>query len=333
MIYFIFTIDYEIYGNGDGSLRELVYEPTERLARIFRKWDSRFVLFVEVAELEMIAKYLTDEAVDDVRRQVKELYEQGIEIGLHVHPQWYNALYENGRWFLDYSEYNLCNLPRARIQEIIIRSIAYLQDLVGDHGFTPLSFRAGNWLLQPTERIAAVLAEKGIKIDSSVFKGGLQRKHGLDYRRAMKNGYSWRFQKDVNVHDDKGLLVEIPTYTTMVPIWRMVTSKRIALQRKSCTSSMDNRAGIGRYFDYMRLTYPKKCDYCRMTIDEITSMVEKIIEDDRKSPEIQRPIVAIGHTKDLVALNVVDELLSYLNQCNIPVTTFRDIYSNYLVNG
>jgi len=30
MIDCIFTIDYEIYGNGEGSLRELVYEPTQK---------------------------------------------------------------------------------------------------------------------------------------------------------------------------------------------------------------------------------------------------------------------------------------------------------------
>ena len=35
MIECIFTIDYEIYGNGQGSLKELVYDPMERLLAIF----------------------------------------------------------------------------------------------------------------------------------------------------------------------------------------------------------------------------------------------------------------------------------------------------------
>ena len=32
MIECIFTLDYEIYGDGTGSLNELVYEPTDRSA-------------------------------------------------------------------------------------------------------------------------------------------------------------------------------------------------------------------------------------------------------------------------------------------------------------
>ena len=60
MIECIFTIDYEIYGNGEGSLRDLVYEPAERLMAIFQKWGARFVAFIEVAELEMIEANKTD---------------------------------------------------------------------------------------------------------------------------------------------------------------------------------------------------------------------------------------------------------------------------------
>ena len=51
MIECIFTLDYEIYGDGTGSLKELVYEPAEQLKAIFRKWNACFVNFVDVAEL------------------------------------------------------------------------------------------------------------------------------------------------------------------------------------------------------------------------------------------------------------------------------------------
>ena len=54
MIECVFTIDYEIYGNGDGSLKELIFEPASKMIEIFKKYDSRFVAFIELAELEMI---------------------------------------------------------------------------------------------------------------------------------------------------------------------------------------------------------------------------------------------------------------------------------------
>ena len=43
MVECVFTLDYEIYGNGTGALRELVYEPAERLRHMFGKWNARFV--------------------------------------------------------------------------------------------------------------------------------------------------------------------------------------------------------------------------------------------------------------------------------------------------
>ena len=53
MIECVFTLDYEIFGNGTGSLQELMYEPTKALTALFDQHHARFVLFVEVAELEM----------------------------------------------------------------------------------------------------------------------------------------------------------------------------------------------------------------------------------------------------------------------------------------
>ena len=324
MIECIFTIDYEIYGNGKGSLRELVYEPAGTLMATFRKWNKRFVAFVEVAELEMIEAKGTDPAIDLVKEQLRDFHREGFELGLHLHPQWYKARYENGRWFLDYNEYNLCSLPRDRIVQIVERSIAYFQDVLGEPDFTPRFFRAGNWLLQPTKTAATVLAEKGIKIDSSVFKGGRQRNHRLDYRPAVGNGYYWRFQNDANTPDPEGELIEIPIYTTMVPWWNMLTAKRIGLQQKSPATYQSNRQRLKRLLDYLRLWYPLKLDFCRMTIDEFTSIMEKVIQEDKENPSSYKPVVAIGHTKDLVDFDSVEYFLSYLGRKGIAVSTFKE---------
>ena len=44
--------------------------------------------------------------IDQVKRQICDLHNEGFEIALHLHPQWCNARYERGRWVLDDSEYN-----------------------------------------------------------------------------------------------------------------------------------------------------------------------------------------------------------------------------------
>jgi len=323
MIECIFTIDYEIYGNGEGSLRELVYEPAEKLAEIFRKHNARFVVFVEAAELEMIEFRQTDSGIDPVKQQVRDLYEQGFELGLHLHPQWYNAQYTNGAWSLDYSEYNMCVLSEKRMQHMVGRSLAFLRETVGDHDLKPISFRAGNWLFQPAGIAATVLAKHGVKIDSSVYKGGLQHKHGLDYRRAVKNGYYWNFADDVNTAAPDGVLLEMPIHTRMVPFWKMLTGKRVGIQRKSSSSYRTTGGRMVRLRDYLRLRYPLKFDFCRMTFEELTAMMGRVVAEDRKDPSTYRPLVAIGHTKDLVDFETVEAFLKYLEHKDISISTFN----------
>jgi hypothetical protein len=326
MIEVVFTLDYEIYGNGTGTLRELVYEPAEQLRDVFRKHGARFVNFVEVAEFEKIGQFGTDKAIGLVERQIRELREEGFEVGLHLHPQWSRARYDGGRWLLDYSEYNLCTLARERIEAIADESIAYLRRVLNDSHFTPLSFRAGNWLFQPTRTAAEVLFAHGMRIDSSVFKGGVQHARNLDYRRALANGYYWPFASDANEVQPAGNWLEIPIYSEMVPFWRMVTSKRVNLQTKGASAGPNVTHRLGRIRDYLRPRYPLKFDFCRMTLDELTAMMHNVIRDDRDSPGAIKPIVAIGHTKDLTDIGTIDLFLSFLNAQRIPVSTFSELH-------
>jgi len=326
MIDFIFTIDYEIYGNGEGSLKQLVFDPTQQLREIFFKAGARLVFFVEVAELEKIEETKSDPAIADVRKQIRDLHYQGHEIALHLHPQWYNGKYENNRWSLDTAEYNLCTLSEKRITEIVDRAINYLRSILSDSSFTPLSFRAGNWLFQPTLPAAKVLFARGIRIDSSVFKGGLQHQHQLDYRTALQNGYFWKFKDDVNQSSIDGKLTEIPIYTEMVPPWRMATKKRLGIQQKAATSKKPFKARVERVFDLARPLQPLKLDFCRMTINELISMMDKVIRNEQLAPLTYKPIVAIGHTKDLIDFDTVEAFLSYLQENRIRITTFSDVY-------
>ena len=63
-----------------------------------------------------------------------------------------------------------------------------------------------------------------------------------------------------------------------------------------------------------------------MTFGELTSMMDAVIVDDRKSPGTYKPVVLIGHTKDLVDLETVDRFLAYLIQeKGIRITTFQTV--------
>ena len=326
MIECIFTLDYEIYGNGSGCLRDLVYEPAARLAEVFLRHGSRFVLFVEAAELARIEECDADPAIGEVKEQVRDLHRAGFEIGLHIHPWWCNARRENAAWKLDYNEYNLCALPAARISDIVAEGIHYLRGLVGRPDFTPLSFRAGNWLFQPTQPLAGILAKSGIRVDSSVFRGGRQRNHGLDYRRTPNGSDFWPFDSDVTIDDPHGELVEFPIHTDLVPFWRMNGVRRLAHGNAFGAAARSPRSVLTRLSDFLRLSYPLKLDFCRLSAEQMIAMIRRGLSKDGHSHVIPRPIVAIGHTKDLSDVSAVDAFLTFLSTNEIAVSTFREIY-------
>ena len=193
MIECVFTLDYEIYGNGKGSLRDLVLDPTRRLAELFQEFGAPFVVFAEAVEFARMEETESDPDTARVRAQLRELRAAGHEIALHLHPWWANARYENGHWRLDWSERNICTLEPNRVEAIVSEAIRYLRDGLDDPRFTPLSFRSGLWVMQPTAVIANVLARHGVRVDSSVFKGGRVHGLGLDYRPALANDGFWRF--------------------------------------------------------------------------------------------------------------------------------------------
>jgi hypothetical protein len=331
MIECILTLDYEIYGDGGGSLKGSIYEPAEKLRAVLRKWDARCVVFVEVAELEIVGSERADPAIKLIERQLCEFHREGFEIGLHLHPQWYNARYQDDHWKLDYGEYNLCRLPPERIDQIIDRSIEYLRKALRTPGYSPFSFRAGNWLMQPADSVARILARYGIKVDSSVFKGGVQHQHQLDYRRSCKNGYYWRFSEDANVPDHQGVLLEIPTFTKMVPIWKMLTAKRLGLQKMKPAKDVPRQFKLSRLRDFARIRHPMKLDFCRLTASEMIRIFDQEMKQEKINPSILRPIVAIGHTKDLIDVETIESFLAYLKEKGVPVSTFKDVHAKIMI--
>ncbi len=326
MLKLIVTVDYEIFGNGTGSIAEHVVAPTQRLADLFDRHGHKFVVFAELAELEMIERCGSDPDIGRARQQIRALYDRDYEIGLHLHSWWYNARHEGGRWALDYTEYNLCELPAPRVASAVDRSLDYLRGIVGSPDFTPVAFRAGHLLLQPTQPLAGILASRGIRVDSSVYKGGVWREYRQDYRPASRNGWYWRFGKSVNDADRNGPLLEIPIHTTMVPIWKAFSARRVRQKLQPRPGHRTAEKGVTRRpIDYLRPTYPVKLDYCSMGSREILGVLGDLQRTDSQDSGSVKPIVLIGHSKELVDLTAIANVLAFARDTGIAVTTFRDV--------
>lgn len=329
MIKIILTIDYEIFGNGDGDLKKLIVIPANKLLESLNKYGWKFVNFVEVAEL---IKFKQQSSIFPAYRLVEEqiefIYSQNHEIALHLHPQWFNAVYNENKWLLDYSEYNICNLPETKINSYIKESIEYLRNVIGCNDFSPTSFRAGNWLLQPTDKIYNVLLNNNFSIDSSVFKGGKQSSHQLNYMHSLKNGFFWKFKDDVNVSDTNGKLIEIPIYTRQVPFWKMLSTKRKKIFLESEKHSSVVHTKFNKIRDKLRFFYPQKFDISKMTLKELIKSLDYVLKIDLKTPEIMKPIVIIGHTKNLMDFETINKFFAEVNERELKICTFNNVLND-----
>jgi predicted hydrocarbon binding protein len=113
----------------------------------------------------------------------------------------------------------------------------------------------------------------------------------------------------------------------MVPTWQMATSKRVGFAKNGSFAPGGWAGKKNRIRDLLRFRYPRKFDFCRMTLDEMKVMLDRVIREDKQQPQVYRPLVAIGHTKDLTDPETVEEFLRYLNEQQIGVGTFESIYS------
>ena len=101
----IFTLDYELYGNGSGDVFRHIIEPTEKILDIARKYNAKFTIFFEVIEYWKLKEEwrkgnrmgYNRNPIEAMEQQLKQAFMQGHDIQLHLHPQWIDAYWtENG---------------------------------------------------------------------------------------------------------------------------------------------------------------------------------------------------------------------------------------------
>ena len=57
MLQVIFTLDYEIHGNGEGCPRELMVEPTRRMLELFDQFGAKLTIMADIGEILKFKQY------------------------------------------------------------------------------------------------------------------------------------------------------------------------------------------------------------------------------------------------------------------------------------
>ena len=231
----VFSLDYEIHGNGAGSPMDLMVEPTWRLIRQLERFGGKLTIFAEMMEIVRFREHFEATGRDDfayeaIAEQLRYAITHGHDVQLHIHPSYARAKLEDGRWKQNWEEYDTAKLPAPRIRELLGRTSSVLEEILRPVApdFAIYAFRAGNWAMMPTRNIAEALIERGVVIDSSVFKGG-HRDHvaQFDYADAHSAVLPWRADRDdINHVDPSSPLWEYPIYCEMRPIWAFISPNR-----------------------------------------------------------------------------------------------------------
>jgi hypothetical protein len=185
MIKVLFTSDYEIHGNGEGSPLKLMYNTTERMIKKFNKYGAKLTIMADVSEILQFKKYFENSGIDhfnydDISKQLKRAVRTGHDVQLHIHPSYNNAVYYKNSWKWKWEEHDLANLSYERLNDIIKEGKKFLETLIQSENpeYKCFTFRTANWSMIPSYNIIKALIENNICFDTSVFKWGKRSENG-----------------------------------------------------------------------------------------------------------------------------------------------------------
>src|SRR4051812_104517 len=320
MLNVIFTLDYEIHGNGDGSSYNLMVEPTARLLDLFDQYGAKLTIMADVAEILKFREYRDQFGRDDyhyeaIVAQLKDAIQRGHDVQLHLHCSYFNARYENGKWVQDWSEYNFAGLTEARISEVLRIGRNFLEEELQsvDPDYRCYAFRAANWSVSPSRSVVRALVKNGFQIDTSVFKHG--RRKGLvnfDYSGAPSNLVPWRADEDdICREDPNSKVLEVPIYCErrwvgafLSPnrIYRAVSGRAHRLQTDGVKGNGTLHQPGGRIGKLFRKLSPGlglhawKADFNQCTGRQLIEAMKRAFEEHAREGAAL-PFVLIGHSK------------------------------------
>lgn len=315
----LFTLDYEIHGNGDGNPMDLMVEPTYRLMTLLEKYGQHLTIMADVAEILAFKREPSfAKQVEAIESQLRNAIQRGHDVQLHIHSSYFKSQWDGKHFDQCIEEYNMAALPIERIDEMAGQCVHYLEELLRPikPDYKVWLYRAANWSMMPTENLYKVLVKYGITHDTSVYKGGCQGGNvSYDYRKAYDNLFPYPAScKDINQMDPDGKLIEMPIYTEMRPFWDFVSPMRVFRMVRakfhkhkhsevktavSATADKDDNRKLS-IKSFFRLS-PLKMDFNQVSSRGLIRMMKNVIRKSQNKEAVD--VILIGHAKTFILYN------------------------------
>ena len=91
----LLTADYEIFGNGTGSVQHCLMNPAEEIMKTCEENNARVTFFVDVCEYWAFEEEEKRGSFSEgylpatlIKNQLQDAVKRGHDVQLHFHPQW-----------------------------------------------------------------------------------------------------------------------------------------------------------------------------------------------------------------------------------------------------
>ena len=342
----LFTLDYELYGNGSGDVFKHIIEPTEQLLTIADIWGVKYTFFFEIIEYWKLKEEwnkgnsmgYTENPVAAMEKQIKDACRQGHDVQLHLHPQWVDAVYENDQWKMNLDEWRLGGYHRDgeySLENLFCRGKQTLEELLKpvNPNYQCIAVRAGGYNIQPSEDIVKAMLATGIKVDSSIYPGGKENGVLSNYDYTAIDPALGYWQTGIRL-EEQGVsgIMELPivafpmirlkkflTWTRIKGIFFNAKSAQYSLNAK--TSTTEKKSGCLDKLRYFFQTEWQTWDYCLFSPSLHKIFLKQIARQDRTM------FVLVGHPKSFQGNRGLMYLLNRING-KYAFKTIREIWSN-----
>ena len=336
----ILTVDYEIWGNGTGSFKKLVYEPAHKMLEICDTYNAKLTIFAEMGHYWAMKRYeyLFKNEIILFENQLKKAVANGHDVQLHLHPQWEGALYKHKKWNLNYNKWACSELTFFEINKLLKKGKNDLEKLLIPikKDYKCIAFRAGGWCALPSRNLVKALIENGFYIDSSVAKGQVLKSNlfNIDYTDAKSEHLTWRIDLDnINFSDSNGKLMEFPIFSSrkFLPL-KFIDKNIIKLNKKIRSIKRDRSKGpvfLEQKKDFLSILLRRfrgeyyQNDFCTITSQILIRNLLKVQICAKKCI----PLVFISHTKNFIDHNNFEQFVRKVSKIeNYEFSTFLESY-------
>lgn len=347
----IFTTDYEIFGNGSGSVEHCMIKPTEDMARLLEKHGARMTVFFDVCEYwafkaEFEKGTLSENWAQLIESQLQDLVQRGHDVQLHFHPQWLDYAFDGQDWKLNFNLWRIGVLkyedethPERGLNQLFKRGKETLETLLQPvkSDYRCHIFRAGAWSMQPETNVLRAMRENGFDIDSTVVPG-LKFEDSFtkyNFTAAPKDRPHWTIQSNLCQPELDGAITEIPIFSAPTPLvtnaaflW-MKSNRKIAFKPDGCSGTAIATEGKGKWRKILETitTSRKMFTFGDATpAEEMKYMVGRALREVHRM-NVNLPVVAISHPKTFANTEDFDAFLAWcVGQKKVEFST----YDNYL---